>query len=173
VGRQQARAVLEEAELTPVARRAIAVGLAQIDVVNSMLAPIKTDIGRVARSQPGCQSPRTHYGIGPITSVAIWSEMGDTRRVSSSSDAVRHPASTSPCTPPTPSARKDGSPPRDGHLALGAVRGGHVGAKKASPDYEYFCALRERLSAQRAALAVARKLARWCHHNLREVDENA
>jgi hypothetical protein len=50
VGSQQARAVLEEAELTPVVRQAVAVGIAQIDIVNSMLAPTKTDIARIARS---------------------------------------------------------------------------------------------------------------------------
>ena len=46
-------------------------------------------------------------------------------------------------------------------------------AKKAFPDHEYFCALRERLGTQRAALPVARKLARWCHHALREVGDDA
>jgi hypothetical protein len=45
--------------------------------------------------------------------------------------------------------------------------------KKASPDHEYFCSLRERLGTQRAALAVARKLARWCHHALRTAGDDA
>ena len=44
-----------------------------------------------SRRQPGCRALRTtHFGIGPITSVAIWAEMGDTRRFSSSDAAVRH-----------------------------------------------------------------------------------
>jgi hypothetical protein len=39
----------------------------------------------------------------------------------------------------------------------------------------YFCSLRERLGTQRAALAVAvaRKLARWCHHALRAAGDDA
>lgn len=46
-------------------------------------------------------------------------------------------------------------------------------AKQASPDHDYWVALRDRLGAQRAALTIARKLARRCHHTLRALGDDA
>jgi transposase len=158
IASEEARAIIGAVELTPVGRQAIAVGIAQIDVVNSMLAPIKTDIARIARSQPGCRALTAHYGIGPITSVAIWSEMGDTRRFSSSSDAVCH-AGLDVTVYASDTKRAKGRLSRQGPgtLRWALYEAAMSAAKKASPDYEYFCALRERLGAQRAARAVARE----------------
>ena len=38
----------------------------------------------------GCKAIQAHYGIGPLTSVVILSELGDARRFSSSREAVRY-----------------------------------------------------------------------------------
>jgi len=46
-------------------------------------------------------------------------------------------------------------------------------AKSAAPDHEYYLSVRERLGAQRATLSVARKIARWVHHRLRELGDEA
>jgi transposase len=43
-----------------------------------------------ARRQAGCKAIQAHYGIGPLTSVVILSELGDARRFSSSREAVRY-----------------------------------------------------------------------------------
>ncbi len=44
-------------------------------------------------------------------------------------------------------------------------------AKPAAPDRQYYLGVRERLGAQRATLSVARKIARWVHHRLRELGD--
>lgn len=46
-------------------------------------------------------------------------------------------------------------------------------AKPAAPDHQYYVSVRERLDAQRATLSVARKIARWVHHRLRELGDEA
>jgi transposase len=85
------QARLAAAELSPACRQAVAVGLRQLDRLTAELDWLRADLARFSRRQPGCRALRTtHFGIGPITSVAIWAEMGDTRRFASSDDAVRH-----------------------------------------------------------------------------------
>jgi len=85
------QARLATAELSPAGQQAVQVGLRQLDRLTAELDPLRADLARFSRRQPGCRALRTtHFGIGPITSVAIWAEMGDTRRFSSSDDAVRH-----------------------------------------------------------------------------------
>jgi hypothetical protein len=52
-----------------------------------------------ARRQPGCRALIEQlHGVGPVSATAILAELGDCRRFSSSDDAVRHAASTSPST---------------------------------------------------------------------------
>ena len=46
-------------------------------------------------------------------------------------------------------------------------------SRPASPDYAYFCSVRDRIDGQRALLPVARKLARRCSHTLRDLGEDA
>lgn len=171
---EQARTLLAEAELSQAGRRAVEAGLFQIDVANEMIAPIKLELARLSRHQPGCQALTAHYGIGPVTSVAIWSEMGDTRRFSSSSDAVRH-SGLDVTVYSSDTNRAKGHLARQGPSMLrwALYEAAMSATKKASPDHEYFCSLRERLGTQRAVLAVARKLARWCHHALRAVGDDA
>jgi Transposase IS116/IS110/IS902 family len=44
----------------------------------------------LAAIQPGCKALQRQYGIGKLTAVIIWAELGDTRRFSASRHAVRH-----------------------------------------------------------------------------------
>jgi len=53
VAGEQARTLPRDVELSPAARRAVEVALAHIEVVNEMLAPIKLDLARLSRHQPG------------------------------------------------------------------------------------------------------------------------
>ncbi len=46
-------------------------------------------------------------------------------------------------------------------------------ARRTSPDHDYYLQVRERLGHQRASLSVARKIARWSHHTLRELGDSA
>ena len=49
---------------------------------------------------------------------------------------------------------------------------GHL-AKQGSPDHAYYKSVKDRLKGKRAAISVARKLARMCYHILRELGEEA
>jgi transposase len=169
------RHALAAADLTPATRQAVEVAVTQIDAANCALAPLKLQIARLSRRQPGCRALQArHYGIGPLTSVAIWAEMGDTRRFSSSSDAVRH-AGLDITVWASDTQRAKGHLSRQGASMLrwALYEAAMAATKSASPDHDYWCALRQRLGAQRAALTIARKLARRCHHTLRAVGDDA
>src|SRR5437762_2162309 len=85
------RARLEAGEgLSPAARQVVGVALRVLDALQVELDELGRELGRHARRQPGCRALAAQYGVGPITAVAIWAFMGDTRRFSSSAQAVRH-----------------------------------------------------------------------------------
>jgi transposase len=48
-----------------------------------------------------------------------------------------------------------------------------VARRKGSPDHDYYLKNKERIGANRACLAIARKLIRRAHHTLRELGEEA
>lgn len=82
---------LAEAPLSPATRTAVDAAMRQVDRLTEEMALIRDQIEFVSRRQPACRALQAaHYGIGALTSVAIWAEMGDTRRFHSSDDAVRH-----------------------------------------------------------------------------------
>jgi transposase len=87
------RAALAEAgiELSPAGWQAVQTGLRQVDRLTGELKPVRRQLQMLCRRQAGCRALRAaHYGIGPITAVSIWAEMGDVRRFANSDDAVRH-----------------------------------------------------------------------------------
>ncbi len=85
------RARLEAGEgLSPAARQTVGVALRVADALQAELDELGRELGRFARHQPGCRALAVQYGVGPITAAAIWAFMGDTRRFSSSAQAVRH-----------------------------------------------------------------------------------
>jgi len=61
-----------------------------IDALDGEINRIRQQLQRFAGKQPGCKELQKEYGIGKLTSVIIWSEIGDCRRFSSSDGAVRH-----------------------------------------------------------------------------------
>jgi transposase len=66
-------------------------GLRQIDRLTAELDPLRRQLEMYSRRQGGCAAlRRVHFGIGAVTSVAIWAELGDVRRFTSSDDVVRH-----------------------------------------------------------------------------------
>jgi transposase len=82
----EGRAHLEEMELPAAARQVVALSLKMIDHINEELEPIEAHLRAYAGSQAGCQALMEHYyGVGELSSVvALLSELGDTRRFSSS-----------------------------------------------------------------------------------------
>jgi transposase len=104
----------------------------------------------------------------------IRAELGDTRRCSSSRHSVRHTGLDI-----TVSA-SDGKRAR-GHLARhgppllrwALFEAAKSAAKRTSPDHDSSTTLAARAGANRATLAVARKLVRRAHHVLRELGDQA
>ena len=87
----EGRAAVAEVDLSAAGRQAVQTGLRQIDRLTGELDPLRRQLGMLSRRQPGCAALRAaHFGIGPVTSVAIWAELGDVRRFPSSDDVVRH-----------------------------------------------------------------------------------
>jgi len=150
------------------------VALAVIAHVNAQLAPLDRDLKAFARAQPGCRALMRHYGIGPQVACAILAELGDTRRFSSSRQAVRF-AGLDVTVHESDTKRRAGHLSRQGPPVLrwAAFEAAESACKPASPDHAYYLELKQRVGANRAVLSVARKLLRRAHHTLRELGDDA
>lgn len=170
----EGRVAVTAAEVSPAGAAAIEVGLAMIDAVATASEPLRAEIAALAAHQPGCRGIRAYYGIGALTSVAIWAELGDCRRFSSSDDAVRH-TGLDVTVHASDSKRSRGRLARQGPPVLrwALFEAAKCAARRSSPDHAYYCEARDRLGANRATLSVARKLTRRCHHALRALGDEA
>ena len=106
--------------------------------------------------------------------MIIWAELGDPRRFRSSDQAVRF-AGLDVTVWSSDARRSPGHLARQGapELRWALFEAGKAAAHAGSPDHAYYAAVRERLGGKRPALSVARKLARRCHHTLRELGDVA
>ena len=165
---------LEEMELPTAARQVVALSLKMIEHINEELEPIEAQLRAYAGSQAGCQALMEHYGVGELTSVALLCELGDTRRFSSSRKAVRY-AGMDVTVHSSDEKRAAGKLSRQGPPVLrwAAFEVAKRAWRKGSPDHDYYLKNKERIGANRAALAIARKLIRRAHHTLRELGEEA
>lgn len=160
--------------LSPAGRATVDAALAAIDGLTGLIVPLRARLTAIGRRQAGCRALGTHYGIGPLTAVIIWAELGDARRFRSSDQAVRFAGldvtvwSSDGKRSPGRLARQ-GSPVLRWALFEAAKSASHAN----SPDHAYYAAVRDRLGGKRPTLSVARKLARRCHHTLRELGDAA
>ena len=171
----EGRAHLEDMELPAAARKVVDLSLAMIEHINEELEPVERELRAYARSQAGCKElMMAHYGVGELTSVALLSELGDTRRFSSSKKAVRY-AGLDVTVRSSDDRRAAGKLSRQGPPTLrwAAFEVAKRAWRKASPDHEYYLKNKERIGANRATLSIARKLIRRAHHTLRELGEEA
>jgi transposase len=171
----EGRAAVTGMDLSPAGWQAVQTGLRQIDRLTAELDPLRRQRGMLSRRQPGCAALRAaHFGIGPVTSVAIWAELGDVRRFGNSDDVVRH-------TGLDITVYSSGTKRSAGHLSRqgppllrwALYEAAKCAARPAAPDHRYYAAARDRRTAGLATLSVARKLARRCYHTLRELGEEA
>lgn len=169
-GRQQ----LHNAELSPAGRRCVTYGDGIVALLDTHLAAVRSDLSQVGHRQAGCVAVRSLWGIGPLLAPIIWSEMGDTRRFSSSKQAVRFTGlditvhDSDGRRPPGKLARQGSST-----LRWALVEAAQHASKRQSPDYVYYQQARQRVGASRAALSVARKHARRIHHILGRLGDDA
>jgi transposase len=168
------RAWLARVELPAVARQAVDLAVRMIDHADTELDALDAALARSARHQPGCKALLGRYGIGWLTAVAIWAEFGDVRRFANSRQAVRFTGLD------VTISESDGKRAR-GHLARqgspvlrwALYEAAMCAARPTSPDHAYYLAVKQRLGGKRAALSVARKLAREAYHTLAALGDQA
>ena len=166
--------LLTEADLSVAGRRYVEEAIEIVDDFTGRIETLRGDLKRIGRSQPGCVALQSLWGLGPLLATIIWAEMGDTRRVSSSKQAVRFPGlditvNDSDGHGPPGKLSRQGSPT----LRWALVEAAQHASKKQSPDYLYYQQTRRRVGASRAALSVARKHTRRIHHILRRLGDDA
>lgn len=177
--RAQLQADAAEMGLSPAAAQAVRTALRMMDRLEAELAPVHAQIAAFSRRQLACKTLQAElYGVGPIVSTVIWAFLGDTRRFSSSAKAVRHAglditvySSDDKRTPGHLSHQ--GPPILRWALFNAAQQPGHHGSRTSSPDHAYYTDVAARIDTNRAALSVARKIARRSHHILRRLGDQA
>ncbi len=171
----EGRAAADQAELSAAGRQAVDTALRQTGRLTAELDPLRRQLDMLSRRQPGCAALRAaHFGVGPVTSVAIWAELGDVRRFANSDDAVRH-TGLDITVYSSDTKRSAGHLSRQGPelLRWALYEAAKCAARPGSPDRAYYLATRDRRTAGLATLSVARKLTRRCYHTLRELGEQA
>jgi transposase len=167
------RAALTSPDLpvSPVARERIATAYTMIAATDAALDAVYAEIVPFARRQPACKAlRRDHFGIGPLSAVAVWCELGDCRRFSRSDQVVRH-AGLDVKVDQSDRHRAGGHLTKQGPEVLrwALYEAAKCSSRPNSPDYPYYVATKKRLGndGKLAALSVARKLALRCYHTLR------
>ena len=169
------RTRLEAGEgLSPAGRQTVTVALRVMDALQTELDTLHRQIRTFANHQPGCKALQAQYGVGPITSTAIWAMMGDTRRFTASRQAVRHTGLdvtvySSDGKRSRGHLAKQGPPLLRWALYEAACMASHTRA----PDHGYYTTVKDRIDHKRATISVARKIARRSHHILRELGDKA
>src|SRR3954471_3871288 len=168
------RSWLTRLAMPDTAREQITVALAMIDALDKQSAGITAELRRYARRQAGCRALMGLYGVGELTAVAILAELGDTRRFSSSRQAVRY-AGLDITVDQSDQRRSPGHLSRQGPPALrwALYEAAQAARRPGSPDRAYYDQAAERLGGNRACLALARKLLKRSFHVLRELGDQA
>jgi transposase len=171
---EQGRAWLASVQLPTVARSTVDLALRMIDHLEDELDALDANLARIARGQPGCTALLRRYGIGRLTAVAIWAEFGDVRRFANARQAVRFTGLDSTISA-SDTRRARGHLARQGSPVLrwALHEAATCAARPTSPDHAYYLQVKQRLGAKRAALSVARKLAREAYHTLRDLGDQA
>ena len=170
----EGRGSLTAAQLSPDGRQAVDIALRMMAAVEAELAPLKLQLEQLSRRLPGARALDALYGIGPLTAVVIWAELGDCRRFRRSDQVVRL-AGLDVTVWSSDGKRSAGHLARQGPPALrwALYEAAMTSTRETSPDHEYYETVHARLTGKRAVLSVARKLARRCYHTLRELGEAA
>jgi len=170
----EGRGWLDEVEVPDAAREQITVALTMIEALETQIAPLDKQLRSYARRQPGCRALMAHYGIGELTSVVILAELGDCRRFSSSRQAVRY-AGLDITVYPSDQHRSPGKLSHQGPPVLrwALYEAAQAARRPSSPDRPYYEQLAERIGANRACDAIARKLPKRSYHVLRGLGDQA
>lgn len=170
----QTRAWLEnpETQLSPAGLQRIVVGYRMIDAVQGEITPLRAQLRDFASRQPACRAlMKNHFGVGPIVSLVVWSQLGDCQRFTRSMQAVRH-SGLDITVHESDFNRRRGWLAREGApiLRWALFEAAKFGSRAASPDHHYYQAVKDRHDGKIATLALARKVIRRCYHTLRAID---
>lgn len=171
----EGRRRLAHVEVSPAGRALVEVALSMVDELTDRVAPVTSTLRAYAAAQPGCRALREElFGVGPILSVAILTELGDTRRFSSSRQAVRH-TGLDVTVYASDRYRAPGHLSRQGPplLRWALVEAAQCASRPSSPHHDYFRGKAAANDKARAYLSVARKLAKEAHHLLRRLGDEA
>src|SRR5580704_2280893 len=168
----RARLTGDSVGLSPAGAQRVAVGYQMIDATQAALVPLRADIERFGRRQAACKAlVAAHYGVGPLTAVVVWAELGDCRRFSNSDDVVRHTGlDVTVDQSDTHRARGHLSRQGPGTLRWALFEAGMSASRATSPDRAYYQKVKAAHDGKLAAISMARKLARRCYHTLRQLD---
>lgn len=169
------RTALAAAELSPAGRQMINTALTTIDCLDEQILPLRAQLQSLARRLPGARALKeAHYGVGDLSAVVIWAELGDCSRFSRSDQAVRA-AGLDVTVYASDAKRSPGHLAKQGPplLRWAVFEAAKTWAHTDAPEHAYYEAVRQRLGGKRPALSVARKLLKRCYHTLRELGEEA
>jgi len=161
--------------LPAAAREQLTIALEMIDAIEIQIGPVDLALRAYARTQPGCRALIDQiYGLGPLTSVTLLAELGDTRRFQNSRDAVRY-AGLDITVYQSDQHRAAGHLSRQGPPALrwALYEAAQAARRPSSPDRPYYQQLAERIGGNRACVAIARKLLKRSYHLLRALGDQA
>jgi transposase len=161
--------------LPPPSRLLVDVGLAEIQGADARLEPISEWLRAYARRQPGCCAlMRELYGVGSLCAPTILAELGDARRFAGGDAVVRY-AGLDITVWSSDTKRSPGHLARQGPEVLrwALFEAAKSSARRTAPDHAYYRQVKDRLSANRATLSTARKLARHARHVLVELGDQA
>jgi transposase len=165
---QATRSWLEQLALPQASRLQVTTALRQIDQLDLELDPLERWLRAFARRQPGCRALiDRHYGIGMLLAPTILAELGDARRFANGDAVVRH-TGLDVTVHSSDHKRSPGHLSRQGPQVLrwALFEAAQCAARPTSPDHDLYTQVKTRVDGNRAALTVARKLARRVRHTL-------
>ncbi len=170
----ESRRQLVAAALPSASRHALEVALRQIAQIDRDVAVIDRWIKRYAAVQPGCRAlVEQHYGIAAVLATTILAEVGDARRFPNGDAIVRH-TGLDITVYSSDGKRSPGKLARQGpELLRWALFEAARCASRGGPNHDYYLAVKQRRDGRRAALSVARKLARQVRHTLIALGDDA
>jgi transposase len=172
---KQTRAWLAEVPLPEASRLALDLALRRVDQASAEIQPLERWLRQFARRQPGCKALiAQHYGIGEVTAPTILAELGDVRRFRNGDAVVRY-TGLDVTVYSSDGKRSPGHLAKQGPPVLrwALFESARHAARPRSPDFAYYAQVRERHNGNRAALSVARKLARRARHTLLALGDEA
>src|SRR5581483_8919483 len=132
--------------ISDAARLRIRTGYSMIEATNAQALPLRAQITRFGTRQPACRAlVSAHYGIGGLTAVAIWSELGDCRRFTRSMQVVRH-AGLDVTVDSSDTHRARGHLAKQGPQILrwALYEAAKSSSRAGAPDHAYYSAVKQR-----------------------------